>query len=105
MGNFMPAIAPQARGQEDVKELLLLHFLLPPNQAALPAQPGLTSLPHRCSAPAREQDLQSSLFVSALLTHTKAHLEGGLEKPSLAEHHTNDCRGMENCRSGWSCRN
>lgn len=76
MGNFMPAIAPQARGQEDVKELLLLRFLLPPNQAALPAQPGLTSLPHRCSALAQEQDLQSSLFVSALLTHTKAHRPG-----------------------------
>lgn len=50
----MPAIAPQARGQEDVKELLLLRFLLPPNRAALPAQPDLTSLPHRCSALAQE---------------------------------------------------
>lgn len=107
MGNFMPATAPPARGQEDTKELLLMCFLLPPNQTALPAWGQVwPPFPIVVQLWQESRTCSPSFLSQPYSTDTKAHLEKGLEKPSLAEHHTRlQGGGGLQARSGWSCRN
>lgn len=75
----MPATAPPARGQEDTKELLLMLLCLHGASSDLPS-PSLLSCGKTAGPPAFP-------FCLSLITDTKAHLEKGLQKPSLAEHH------------------